>query len=294
MKHRVAFLLFTGALIAACSSACSSSTSGTTNEADAGSTADDAKVTTSADGLVAIQQALGVADNLFRFDPDIVPGRTPDQNGTALDSTTRASTASCPSAKVTYTAATHTLTADFGPPPGCQLATGTWVSGSLAASVGTAPGDGGDLGGPATVTLTFTKLVANAIALDGTIAFTTVTAGTYTVEMTALSTSLASTALTLDGKLTLVGATGYATLSGNLNVSGLALQLQDVELPKNACYPDKGTVAVTTLLTKYTFDANTPTTGKVQKQIANLTPTTFTLRAYGSCPPGPPGPGDAG
>ena len=284
--------------VLACSSASTPSPNGSPQTEDVGG-----------DALSSVQQALTVADSVFHFDPDLAPGNTAGDNALTMESRSKASTARCPNAKVTRTATT--LTIDFGPPPGCPLEGGGTVSGSLEASVsGGRVGDGGLKGGgdvvrdsgadladggsgSLTVTLQFTKIVANGRSIDGAIALTTSSGNTFDVTITSLATPYG----TINGKITLVGSPGSMRLDGNLSLAAAvtaSLQLNGVIIDQNACYPRAGTETVTGLgRTVSTFDENTASSGLYLKQEGEKQPAPATLPPYGNCPPGPPGPGDA-
>ena len=286
--------------------ACSNSSSGSSGS----SGTDDPGAAAGGSAISALQQAITVTDSVFQFDPDLAPARTAQDNANTMESRTRGSVAACPNTKVTVTLTR--IVVDFGPPPGCTLASGATVSGALEASVSGGGGGGlrdggGDVirdggpdlvdggGSPLTVTMKFTKLVVNAQPLDGTIAFSTTNGSTFNVAITSLTTS----AGTLGGTVTVVGAPGSVNVDGNLSLTvgggTVSIALAGVVMKQGDCYPSSGTETTTLLGVKTvgTFDANTASTGTYTKQTGERKPETAALAPYGACPPGPPGPGDA-
>jgi len=229
-----------------------------------------------AQGIVALHRATLVADNVFKFDPDLSPAMTADQNAMAASTRVGDNLAGCGTVMLAGT----TLSVDFGAAPGCTLKTGLQVSGALAATFGRPDA------GTVQVSVTFTSLVVDGTSFNGSAAFATKNGSTFTFTATALTVG----ALTLDENLTVVGTLGGATLDGTATLAQpgkvtTQLTITGLQLRERQCYPSGGTVVITQApsTVTLTFTASTATTGVVQLtyMIGPLSVTTPLMLPYG-------------
>ena len=134
------------------------------------------------------------------------------------------------------------------------------------------------------VGLTFASLVVNGADLGGTATFTTSNGTTFNI-----TTNLTSKGNTLTANLTVTGTTTKMTIDGTVTSKNVdqttALTFTSVIWPRGACYPNGGTAKLVkgAISETMTFDAMTPSTGKVKVMLGRIT-TTETLPAYGTCP----------
>jgi len=273
-KRTIIVVILSGVALA-CGSK-SGAPSGTDGGDAALSSADSAAFTTASDALAANEQVAKLADDLFDFDPTIDPKNSPSQNANAIGSNARSNLGmSC--GKVSVAGAGVTVA--FGAPPGCTLANGDTVSGSVTVALSRA-------GSTTSVGLTLTDVVYDGVSLSGTASFATTNGSTFTVK-----SSLTSSTGSESSDLTVTGGTGSFSITGTATVTmgstSSALTFSGVTVTKGQCYATAGSLAIEqggadeTL----TFDSGTPETGKVSVQVGKLT-TTATLPAYGSCPSG--------
>ncbi len=290
MRTSTAFLAILLPLAAACSSSSSHPTDDTTVDAKAASpdasTGDDASTGNdagiSSDDLdtamtggheaIASQEVSVLANDLFDFDPTIVPGDSPAKNAANIASHVTSLAGSC--AKVTVTGAEVTVA--FGSPPGCTLSNGDTVSGTVAVAVSEA-------GGTTTLALTLTSVVIDGSSLAGTASFATSSGSSFqvTLDVTAGSD-------TYTGDLTVAGESGSFTVSGTAKetVSGAtsSYTLDDVVITPGHCYASAGSVTVVkgASTETITFESTTPTTGVAELTVGKHT-VPFTLPTYGDC-----------
>jgi hypothetical protein len=219
------------------------------------------------------QLALLAADNLFNFDPTIDTAKTAAENAQAVADRAKETAGGCGAVTVSGT----TVTAAYGPAPGCTLATGLVVSGTVTATV-TAQS------GMVAVALSFQDFTVEGTALTGTASLVTSNGSTFQVTLALTSSSGA-----VSGTVQVVGAAGAFTVDGPLTKQkdGSTSQTAFTALhyTVGGCYPDGGSVSVTKGKTKvvYQFSSTTPTTGQVTATVGKTT-STVTLPAYGSCP----------
>jgi hypothetical protein len=270
MKLRSAAACTLALLLATACSSSSGDGSGVDGGAEA---ADDDATRGSGAAQTSVHQTVAVADSMFDFDPTIDPTKTAEANAQAIAANTTKTAGGC--AKVTVNGAS--LTVAFGPPPGCTLASGIVVSGSVTASVTKTDGT-------TTVALTFDTFVANGTSLGGKATFATTNGSTFATDV-----ALTSGASTYTGKVTILGGSGTFTISGNIDaVQGsttTAVTFASLSYRLGDCYPAGGSMTVTraSQTQKVTFDANTPTTGTVTVTVGRRS-YPAQLPAYGNCP----------
>jgi hypothetical protein len=216
------------------------------------------------DATLTQQQTLGLADELFDFDPTLDPSKTAEANAMAV--ATRA-TSRIPCAMVTLSGTTVTITA---PAAGCAVANGVTFSGTLAVGITKS-------GSSLTVTMTFTNFMLSGSAVTGTMTLVTSDGSTFQVAY-----ALTRSGKTVTGMLTAVGAPGQISTSGTMTSGTTTATLTGVVWKKADCYPSAGSISVTQgrVTTSYTFTATTPSTGTVSTGRGRMTQ----LPAYGSCP----------
>jgi hypothetical protein len=273
------------------SAACSSSSSGAAPGTDAASSAeagvgsdasdedgglsdDERTVFILGGGSLAInQEATNLANGLFDFDPTINPAATPAANATSIGQNIQKNLGSC--GKVTVSGAT--VTASFGPPPGCTLMNGPTVSGTVVLALSKS-------GGTTTVAVNLTSVVVDGKALSGTAQFATSNGSTF-----ALTTALTSGTQTDTANLTVAGSATELTLSGTAKeVNGgltTSFTFANVTHVDGECYATMGTMTIGEgpIAETITFNASTPATGMVTVQTGKHSSTEL-LPAYGSCP----------
>jgi len=226
------------------------------------------------DGTLSIQQAFVLADNLFQFDPTINPQSTPAQNAQAIGTQTKSALGSCGTVTVSGT----TVSINFGAAPGCMLAGGISVSGSVQATVTSS-------GGTTTVALGLTSLMIDGRSLSGSLSFATTNGTTFQTTV-----NLTSASGTLTGMVTIAGASQSFTMSGSVSYAQTdaseSITLTNVVFMQGACYPSGGSITLTKgkISEVMTFTSSTPTTGKVTVSIGKLSYPS-TLPTYGKCPP---------
>ena len=250
---------------------------GATDGGDGGLSSDETAAFEASGGALAVNlEVTTLANGLFSFDPTIDPKRTPSQNASAIGGTARSSFGK-PCAKISLSGAD--VTVSFGAPPGCTLANGDIVSGTVEVALSHA-------GGTTTATLTLTQVVYDGVPLAGTASFATSDGSTFTVK-----TSLESSGKSDSADLMLKGSSGSFSLSGTASITQgsttTALTLTDVIVTEGECYATAGSIGVMmgSASETLTFDATTPQTGKVAVQVGKVM-TTLTLPTYGSCPSG--------
>jgi len=231
-----------------------------------------------APSVPAVVQLVAVADSFFKFDPTLDTTQSDVANaqlienhiatnlGTSTDGGTKCATLSLSGA---------TLTADFGPAPGCTLSTGLTLSGTIAVAV-TKPAK-------LSVAFTFTNVTVNGTALAGTLSFTTADAMSFTViaDVMWATDTLSTTGFTVSG------SAGAVTLSGPITNAADATTtttFSSVVWMDGACYPSSGTLVIVKdpLTETVTFTAGTATTGDVTITVGMAT-FPATLPTYGSC-----------
>lgn len=224
--------------------------------------------------LAANQEVSTLADSLFDFDPTIDPNKTPAENAAAIGANVGTNLGTqC--GQVTVSGAGVTVA--FGAPPGCTLASGPAISGSVSVAVSRS-------GSTTTIALTLDDVVVNGEAIAGTASFATTNGSTF-----AVTTNLTSGDKTDAADLTVVGAPGSLTISGTSQVTEAgvksALTFTNVVHEEGECYATSGSMTVTTvgITETITFNAGTPATGEVTVTIGKRT-STATLLPYGSCP----------
>jgi hypothetical protein len=165
----------------------------------------------------------------------------------------------------------------FGAAPGCTLAGGTQISGTVNLGVSEASGT-------TTIALTLTSVVVNGEALSGQASFATTNGSTFNV-----TSSMTSGAKVHASTLTIIGGSSSFSISGTATVtesgSTSNVTLTNVVHTKGECYATSGSMTVAKGGTSevLTFEPSTPATGVVSVQIGKHT-TTATLPAYGDCP----------
>lgn len=218
---------------------------------------------------------LVAADSFFDFDPVLDTAKTAEANAQAVSSTIQAKGAAC----VTATVSGSTVTADFGAPPGCTLSTGVTLSGSVSLSVSKASST-------LTVAMTFTAFAVDGSSLNGTASFVTSNGSTFQV-----TANLVTGSDTVVVNVTVTGQPASFLLDGTSSITEgskvTKLDFARLHAAAGQCYADAGSITVTkaSLVSTLTFDAQTPSTGKV-KVTQGRRSFTATLPAYGRCPKG--------
>jgi len=274
---------FCGVFLAACLVACG--VRGGVNDAgtDSGSglTTDEQKTYDGgAPGANVIVSLAGAAEAMFNFDPTIIPSQSDTQNAnfvasyvlTELGASADAG-AKCGSVTLNGT----TVTASFGPAPGCTLPNGTTISGTIAVGISKS-------GSTITIAMTMTSaIVNNGPAMDGTVQLATTDGTTFTLSgnFTSGSTTYSSTGLTF------TGSPGVITIDGNFSVGGdtsTTYTFTTLTWKVGDCYPNGGSLAIKSGLITMTvaFDSTTPTTGNVLVTIGKKS-VTEKLPVYGTC-----------
>ncbi|MCG3173985.1 MAG: hypothetical protein GMKNLPBB_02202 [Myxococcota bacterium] len=224
-----------------------------------------------ADILSSIMATMAVADSFFAFDPTLDTSKTAEENAAAIQQTITVESKSC--AKVSLNGTS--VTADFG--SGCTLANGMQVAGAATASVGKE-------GSTITVKLILNGFHVNGKSATGTLVFTTTNGSDFTVQA-----DMTFSGDKVSGTLTIKGANGSFTANGSLSATQagvpLTIAINNVVWSKGKCYPEAGSVSVTSgrVTITYTFSAQTADTGVVTVTQGRST-NTDTLPAYGSCP----------
>jgi hypothetical protein len=216
------------------------------------------------DTTLTSQQTLGLADQLFDFDPTLDVSKSAELNAQAIR--TRAQTTmAC--ATVMLSGTTVTVSA---PPPGCTGANGVAFSGTVSVAVTRATSS-------LTLGLTFTSVVLGSAQVSGTM--TMVTSNNTTFQVTY---ALTDSGKSVSGNVTATGAPGQLTITGTLNSEPTAVTFTSVVWKKGDCYPSAGTASVSQgrVTTAYTFSSSTPATGLVTTGRGR----SVALPAYGSCP----------
>jgi hypothetical protein len=230
-------------------------------------------------GVNAIIALASAADAMFQFDPTIDPSQTDVGNANLVSAhilqelgATNDSGAKCGSVTLTNT----TVTASFGPAPGCTLPNGTKISGTISVGITKASST-------ITIAMTMTTVMVNGVALDGTVQFSTTNGTTFTLSgnFTSGTTTYSSTGLTF------TGSTGVVTVDGNFSITTdttTTYTLAAVTWKVGDCYPNGGSLTIKTglIAMTLTFDATTPTTGNVTVTIGKKS-VTEKLPVYGTC-----------
>ena len=259
------FVLACLAFATACSSEATKTSADDAGATDTLSSEESTAVGSGADAVGVTQEATSVADSIFDFDPTIDPAATPETNATNIQKNAQSNLNGCGSATVTGT----TVTIAYGAPPGCTLANGSVVSGTITASVS-------KTGATTTVTLGFADVVVNGKSLAGTASFATTDGSTF-----AVTANLNGYAISL----TVKGASKTYTVSGSASGGGTSVTFTNVVYVLDDCYPSGGSATLTkgAVTETIAFSAATATTGQVTVTIGKRT-STSTLPAYGSCP----------
>jgi hypothetical protein len=230
-------------------------------------------------GVNAIIALASAADAMFQFDPTIDPSQSDTQNANLVAAhvlselgATNDAGAKCGSVTLNNT----TVTAAFGPSPGCTLPNGTKISGTIAVGITKSAST-------ITIALTMTAANVNGVALDGTVQLATTngTTFTYSGNFTSGATTYSSTGLTF------TGAAGVVTIDGAFSVvTDVATTYTFTALTWKVgdCYPNGGSLAIKTGLVTMSiaFDATTPTTGNVTVTVGKKS-VTEKLPVYGTC-----------
>jgi len=264
-------------LTAACSSSSSADDDADAATDDAGLSTDESAAAQSGGDSVDVNEAVNdLANELFDFDPTIDPASTAAQNATAIGQNVLANLGSaCGSVNVSGAS----VTVAFGAPPGCTLMDGTSISGTVDLAVSQS-------GATTTVALMIDSVVIDGEPISGTATFSTSNGSTFSVE-----TNLTTSSKTDVANLSVTGTAGSYTISGTSTVtqgsSTSNLVFTGLTVMKGECYADAGSISMTegAVTEVITFDAATPTTGRVSVTIGKRTATT-TLPPYGSCPSG--------
>jgi len=230
-------------------------------------------------GVNAVVALAAAADAMFQFDPTIDPSQSDTQNAnlvlahvlSELGATGDAGT-KCGSVTLNGT----TVTASFGPAPGCTLPNGTKISGTIAVGITKA-------GSTITIAMTMTSAIVNGVALGGTVQLATTSGSSFTLSgnFTSGTTTYSSTGLTLSGTTGVISVDGAFTVATDTTTtytfSALTWKLGD-------CYPDGGSLAIKSGLVTMTitFDASTPTSGNVTVTVGKKS-VTEKLPTYGIC-----------
>jgi hypothetical protein len=221
----------------------------------------------------SVVQSLHLSDALFKFDPDLDPGKTADGNASTIRSNLDGT--SCATVKLSGVAE---LTADFG--AGCSFG-GVTVSGTVVVKVTvTGPDSGRTVG----VKLTLTSLVVNGWDLAGSASFSS--SGGSTLSAT-LDLTHSGMSVKFDGSV--VGSTGSMKIDGALTVNSgaapLSASLAAVTVARGACWPNGGTATISGLGT-LTFDSQTATTGQaklvIQTPLGPTPPFCYALPSHGT------------
>jgi hypothetical protein len=257
--------------------ACSNSSAGS----DAGNTLtpdEQATFNVGAPSVPAITQVVALADSFFKFDPTLDATQSDVQNAQLIENHIAANlgTTSDGGTKcATLTMSGATLTADFGPAPGCMLTTGLTVSGTVTLAV-TKPSK-------LSVAFTFTNVTVNGTALSGTLSFTTSDAMSFTVvaNVTWAAVTLSTTGFTVSGNSSAVTLSGPITNAADTTTT---TTFASVVWMDGACYPSAGTLSIAkgALTETVTFSQATATTGQVTVTIGTVTLPAM-LPMYGSC-----------
>jgi hypothetical protein len=169
-----------------------------------------------------------------------------------------------------------TVTANFGPPPGCTLKTGTTLSGTIAVTLS-------KTGTSLAAAFQFTSAVVNGTAVSGTATLTTGDDFTFTVaaNMTWGTASFSTSGLTIQGSSGAVTFNGAITNTADATTT---LTLSSVVWNDGACYPSSGSLAIAkgALTETVTFAPTTATTGAVTVTVDNKT-VNASLPSYGPC-----------
>jgi hypothetical protein len=218
---------------------------------------------------------LTAADSFFDFDPVLDTTKTAEANAQAISANIKAKGSAC----VTTTVSGGAVTADFGAPPGCTLSTGVTLSGSVSLSVSKASSS-------LTVAMTFTSFAVDGTSLTGSATFVTSNGSTFQV-----TANLVTGSDTVVANLTVTGQPASFVLDGASSITEgskvTKLDFAKLHAAAGQCYADAGAMTVTkaSLVSTLTFDAQTPSTGKV-KVTQGKRSYTATLPAYGKCPKG--------
>jgi hypothetical protein len=231
--------------------------------------------TTDARAALDIAQALELTDAFLSFDPTLDPSRDATTNAGYVEAQIRASARTCGDIVRSGTS----ITVNFGPAPGCTLASGAQVSGAVSVNVIIATG--------VQVTLSLTDLVIDGRGINGTIrALTSTTSGAMLVIHLVLQTSM-----DIAGDFTVAGSTTGYTVAGSGSITPIggapeSVIANGVHVSPRSCYPDGGTFAVTKgdVTTTIAFDAMTPSTGMVTVDVGGRATFMLLLPAHGTCP----------
>lgn len=246
---------------------------------DAGTTAEEAMTFRRAgEGANALTQALIAVDALFEFDPTLNASHTNAMNAMAIESHVGTS-AAC----ATVTRNDAMVTVDFGSSPGCTVASGAVITGSVDVAL-----TGGE--GTIEAIVAFTGVIVNDTALDGTIVFTSTDATTFTLNGSISGGTVGSVGHSLTfSDLTVTGSPGAMSITGSMTVTrdefDATLTFSSVIYSLGTCYPSGGTLVIERgpATQTITFGASTPSTGVVTMQQGPRT-TMPTLPEYGTCP----------
>lgn len=221
----------------------------------------------------ATTDMLATADSFFDFDPVLDPAKTAEANAQAVSATISTKAGACVTAMVSGA----TVTANFGAPPGCTLSNGLTLSGSVSLAVTKASG-------ALTVAMTFTSFTVDGTSLTGTASFLTSNGSTFQV-----TANLVAGGNTVTANVSVTGQPAAFLLDGTTSITEggkvTKLDFAKVSAAAGQCYAKGGAMTVTkgSLVSTVTFDAQTPSTGKV-KVTQGRRSYTATLPAYGKCP----------
>ena len=232
-----------------------------------------------APGANAIVALAAAADAMFQFDPTIDPLQTDTQNAQLVSDhvlselgATGDAGAKCGSVTLSGT----TVTASFGPAPGCTLPNNTKISGTIAVGITKSAS-------MITIAMTMTSAIVNGLALDGTVQLATTNGTTFTLSgnFTSGTTTYSSSGLTFSGTTGVISVDGTFGITTSATTtytfSALTWKIGD-------CYPDGGSLAIKSGLVTMTitFDASTPTSGNVTVTVGKKS-VTEKLPTYGIC-----------
>ena len=230
-----------------------------------------------ADAIEGARALAVLADGFFSLDPTVDPTKTAAQNAQSIEQRLRSLVSDAGVLCGTYSVSSSTVTAAFGPPPGCTLQNGVKVSGTAVATVTQS-------GGTTAIAFTFTSVVVDGKSLSGTASFATTNGTTFTVaaKLTSGTTTYTVTSATLAGSAGTFTLTGTVTMTTGTTTSTMTFTA--VTWKAGDCYPNGGTLKITKGLvtSTVTFSASTPTTGQVTVTTGRKT-STATLPTYGSC-----------
>lgn len=205
-------------------------------------------------------------------------------DGVSSSASLRRNASTCASAQIAHVTGQTTVSVNFG--TGCTVPHIGTVSGSAAATIG-------KLAGTIRVSLAFTNLAVNGLAIDGTLSLATTDATTFTAEA---DLSSGANHVTFTGSAIVDANLSGVTLSGTGTFQAVTFHATGIHHGFGTCYADAGSLSMAKNTTSkrgtlvaldetVAFSTTTPATGQVIVTINGQTSTT-TLATYGTCPHG--------